>query len=584
VTSPPPRPYSVAPGPIANSEPAEVAEPPFSPAPIQELLRLIVKAARAHQLYLPNNPIYQGAINALRAGFVPVWAETDEIELTITEGEISWCDVVVSDGSASASRSADNLAWLFYKDGLRELRLMKGFEDEEVVRFLTIIQRARKGSVDEDDLVTMLWEADFTLLQYKYVDLLHDGDGGDDLADGGDGAPSDPGDVRKSAQEAVEESRASGLVNMADFDATLYFLDEREIEYLQAEITREYAQNLRVNVVAALLDIFEAQADVAVRAEAVEDIETLMVHLLTAGDFHGVAYVLREVRSAVGRAPELAPESATAIGALADRLSAPESLSQLLQALDEALTLPPSDELSDLFAELRPTALGTVFSWLGRSQNERLRPVLESAAERLAAANTAELVRLIQSPDADVSAEAIRRAGGLKAQAAVLSLGKVLAEPDVQRRQIAVHALAEIASAGALQALERAVEDSDRDVRITAVRALGAKAYRPVLSRLEGIVRGKAVRDADRTEKMAIFEAYGAVCGDAGVPHLDAILNGKGFLGRREDPEIRACAAIALGRIGSAKAAEVLQKSAAEKDIVVRSAVNRALRGQGASA
>ena len=42
-------------------------------------------------------------------------------------------------------------------------------------------------------------------------------------------------------------------------------------------------------------------------------------------------------------------------------------------------------------------------------------------------------------------------------------------------------------------------------------------------------MKGKAVRDADLTEKMAFFEAYGALCGDAGVPHLDAILNGKGL-------------------------------------------------------
>jgi HEAT repeat protein len=182
-----------------------------------------------------------------------------------------------------------------------------------------------------------------------------------------------------------------------------------------------------------------------------------------------------------------------------------------------------------------------------------------------------------------VSAEAIRRAGGLKAQAAVLSLGKVLTDGAVERRQLAVQALTEIGSAGALQALERAIEDTDREVRITAVRALGAKAYKPVLARLEAIVRGKDVRDADRTEKMAFFETYGTICGDAGVPHLDAILNGKGFLGRREDPELRACAAIALGRIGTSKANETLQKSAAEKDIVVRTAVAKALRGSGAS-
>jgi HEAT repeat protein len=65
---------------------------------------------------------------------------------------------------------------------------------------------------------------------------------------------------------------------------------------------------------------------------------------------------------------------------------------------------------------------------------------------------------------------------------------------------------------------------------------------------------------------------------------LDAMLNNKGFLGRKEDAEIRACAAIALGRVGSSKATEALRKAATEKDLIVRNAVTRALRGSGGAA
>ena len=95
-------------------------------------------------------------------------------------------------------------------------------------------------------------------------------------------------------------------------------------------------------------------------------------------------------------------------------------------------------------------------------------------------------------------------------------------------------------------------------------------------------MKGKAIREATLTEKMVMFEAYGALCGDAGIPLLDTILNGKGFLGRREDPEVRACAAMALGRVGSRYAMECLTRATAEKEVLVRNAVNRALRGGAA--
>jgi len=55
------------------------------------------------------------------------------------------------------------------------------------------------------------------------------------------------------------------------------------------------------------------------------------------------------------------------------------------------------------------------------------------------------------------------------------------------------------------------------------------------------------------------------------------------MFGRREEPDIRACAAVALGRIKTANATAALQKAANEKDVVVRNAVSRALRGGAAT-
>ncbi|MGE5100332.1 MAG: hypothetical protein ACM3SX_10130 [Deltaproteobacteria bacterium] len=384
----------ISPSPLTHgpARDPESVEPPFSAAPVEELLRLISKAARAHQLYLPNNPIYRRAIDNLRAGFAPVWTEIDELVLTITESEIFWFDAHVA--GEAGNKSSDNLAWLFYKDGIRELRFMKGFEQDEVVKFLGLIQRARKGSPDEDDLVTMLWEADYAFVHYGYVDLLQEGGVGE-LADGGDVQVVGAGEIQRSMHDAVQESRTSSIINMADFDATLYFLDDREIEYLHDELKREYQKDLRVRVVSVLMDIFEAQTDADVRSEVLEDIHTLMVYLLTAEHFSGVAYVLREVQATVGRATGVTEEHRQQLVQLAEQLSAPDALSQLLQALDETPTPPPESELAELFDQLRPRALATVFLWLSKTQNERLRPLLQSAAGRLAGANTSELVRLI---------------------------------------------------------------------------------------------------------------------------------------------------------------------------------------------
>jgi len=478
---------------------------------------------------------------------------------------------VLSEGS----RGSDSLPWLFYKDGVRELRLMRGFETEELDKLLGIMQRVRKASPDEDDLLTLLWEGDFVFLRYRYVDLTLET------------APVlTEGERTRSDQEEETEPEEelptrAGVVNMSDFDGTLYFLDEREIEYLQTEVEREYRADLRQNVLSILLDIFEQQSTATVRDEVIELLDVLMVHMLSAAQFQNVAYLIRETQAVGLRASELAPAHAERLAQLPVRLSAPEAVSQLLQSLDESNAPPPAADLVQLFEQLRGPALATVLEWLSRLQNVKVRPMLEEAAARLASQNTADLVKLIGSSIPGVALEAAKRAGALKTAAAVGPLAKALSDGDVALRTAAVQALGEIGSPGALQSLERGLDDAERDVRVATVRALSTRNYRPVLPKLDAIVKGKALREANLGEKMAVFEAYGGMCGDDGVAALDAMLNGKSLF-RREDAEVRACAAVALGRVNSPRAQDALRRAANEKDVIVRNAVNRALRGGSA--
>ena len=562
----------------------DAPETPFPSAPIEEMLKVLVKGVRAHQLYMHNNPTYLRALEVLKGSFAPIWEHTDTFKLTVTDSEFHWEGaIVLSEGS----KTSESLPWVFYKDGIRELRFEQGFEEDDLVPFLGVVQRARKHSADEDDLLVMLWESDLAHLRYRYIDV------GSDLPPGTPELTVDPPEARTVVPPSITPDAAPlpeetllasrpGMVNLEDFDSTLYFLDEHEVEYLRNEVTKEYAADLRVNVIGILLDIFELQADGEVRAEIVEILDSLMLHLLSANQLRSVAYLIAETQAAAKRAVDLSPAHRDQLSKVPDRLSDPQALGQLLQSLEESPELPPQEDLNALFDELRPASLATIFGWLARSDAPKVRTLLQVAAGRLAAGNTSELVRLIGDKDRVVAVEAIRRAGAMRSAAAVTPLVKRMGDPDPGTRLAVGQALAEIGSAGALQALERLIDDGDRDVRVVAARALAARAYRPALPRVEAVVKGKAIRATDLTEKMAMFEAFGALCGDNGVSLLDGILNNRTFLGKREDDELRACAAMALGRIGTEKATESLRRAVSVKDVVVRNAVNKALRGGSA--
>ncbi|HEU4563938.1 MAG TPA: HEAT repeat domain-containing protein [Gemmatimonadaceae bacterium] len=550
--------------------------PPFAPALVEGLLQLFGKAVRAHQLYLPNNPMYQRAIDQVRAGFEAVWRETAELSLLVMETEFRWEGIPVSQ---EATR-AESLSWVFFKDGIRSLTFTPGFEGEELVRLLEMVQRVRRGGSDDDDLLTLLWEEDFVNLRYRFVDP------DTALLPALEPAPSYGAERTVETGPAGAEAQRDpppSIVRMQDFDSSIYFLDEEEMEYLRRSFEPEPVSELRRSTLAILFDTFELEPDETVRAEIVSILDQVVLHLLAVGDYRAVAYLVAETRAAAGRAPSLTPAQRGSLLAIPARLGAPQVLSQLLETLDQAREVPPAEELDALFEVLGEGALATVLAWVARLSAGPLREALERAATRLAATNVSELVRLVGAGDVAIALQATRRAGELRTPAAVSPLAHLLSGREPTLRLAAAQALAEIGSTGALQILERAVNDDDREVRITAVRVLGARGHRAALPLLEEAVRDRSLRDADLTEKMAYFEAYGLLAGQGGVDYLDGVLNGRGGLfARREDAETRACAALALGRIGSAGALDALRGASGDKEGGVRNAVAKALRGGAA--
>ncbi|HEX6316440.1 MAG TPA: HEAT repeat domain-containing protein [Gemmatimonadaceae bacterium] len=547
-------------------------EPPFNIAPVEEMLRLLSRAIRAHLLYLENNPTYLKSLDVLKASFAPIWMHTGEVIFEISDTQITWEGHPVM---TEAEKSSDALPWILYKDGLRELSLSRGVEEQEIVALVQCIAKVRKGG-NEDDLLTLLWEYEFSYVRYRYVDVSFDTALPIDPESEMQPTLADPASIREPAQEQI---LPAGVVSMDDFDSTLYFLDETEVDYLQRTIREHYATDLRQNVVSILLDVFEQQTDPAIRDEVCQIVDGMLVNLLTGGQLRAVATLLREVNIAAARAREITPTQRELLLSLPNRMSEPSAVAQLLQSLDERTDLPPQSDLNELFEQLRVGALGTIFGWLGRISSPQVRSLLEAAADRLAAANTAELVRLLGSSEPDVALEAVHRAGSLKTAAAVPALARLLQQGNATMRLAAVNALADIGTPGALQHLDRGIDDEDRDVRIAAVRALGLRNQRLSVQKIENALVGKRLQDGDLTEKMAFFEAFGLLCGEAGIPMLDGMLNRKGLFGKRGDAEVRACAAMALGRIGTDDAFAALRRAANDKDILVRNAVSKALRG-----
>ena len=286
----------------AAREPGVTAGPPVRPSlpasQVAELINGLGKALRAFHMYLPNNPIYQRATENLRAAFSPIWAVLDELVLTWSETDFVWEEQVVY----HQPNKNESLAWGLFKDGMRSLTLRRGAEQEELTRFLEMINRARYLPADAgDDLLTLLWEQEFQYIQYQFVEFFGEGGGampeqtgsyptgGDDAAGaaapgtGGGGGPAQaqgrggPGGVRLHALLPRRVRNPPGRAGS-----------------WRTSISRD----VRTSALNVLFDLFELEGDRPDRGpRSSRSSSRLFPNLLNARDFRTAAAVLRETQA-----------------------------------------------------------------------------------------------------------------------------------------------------------------------------------------------------------------------------------------------------------------------------------------------
>ncbi len=554
---------------------------------IEDLMQALSKGMRAIQLYLPNNPMYEQACNNVAAAFEAVWQVTDEIDLAVTDSEFQWEDQAVY----NEPNKGDSIASMLYEYGVRSITLSPGVEETEAIHLLEVLNRARTLPPEaEDDLLTLLWEQEFEYLRYVASEVGEDeGDAIEGSSGGGAAGMSGGGamgteevreEVERQMAGAAEEAQANEFVSVDDFDSSLYELDPNEIAYLKSELTREYDQDLRNNVLAILCDIMEFQANPDIRSEVLAILGSFVPRLLAAGDSDAVIYVLREAQAIRRRAKDLTEDEATALDQLPSRLSDPATFSNLMAALDQSGSSVSDEELGQLFAGLNPQVFETALELFPQLVTDRIRALLEDALIGMAIANSKVLTDALESRNREVVQMAVGFARTLALPEVVLPLGRLLAGPSKELRAEIVHVLEVIGSDDAMEELVKAIDDPNRAIRLAALRTLVGRNYTEVLPQIEAKVTDREFKNADLTEKKAFLEAYGVLAGPLGIDILSEMLLPKGFMKRKEDSQIRACAATGLGKIGTPTATAVLEQAANDKDPLVRNAVNQALRGE----
>ncbi len=538
---------------------------------IKELFVALVKTIRATQLYVQGNPLLHRFFADLSDRMGRIWPRLATLTFSIHENEIRWMEVPVYRGRPGGH---ENVAFQLYRDGIRRIEFLPGVEERELQQFIDVLRLARGLSEDEDDLLTLIWNCDFSCIRYEYVDVL-----GDEPPMPVTSAVEDTAGTELPMLPELELSPELQAPTLReDFEPSLYFLDEKDVSHLQQELLREWERPIKRDVTLAILDQYE-MGDEERRSEILRILRQMLPRVLAEGEFGDAAFLVAELQGIAERKNDA--KIGEQVDEIIAELSQPIVVEQLIRLLEDGVIDPHSEELATLLHALKSEAIIVLMQALPLLTRQEAVDQLAATMERLAGMNPELIASLVRSEDPRVAAETAKIAARLKLSGAAEAVAALLARRDARVRLAAVEALVALRTSVAGNPLLRALEDENRDVRVAAARGLAELRYRPGAEQLEKHLKGSELKNRDLTEQLAFFEAYALAAGEDSVKLLSRLLNGRRYLWVKYSSQVRACAARALGLVGGSAATEALEAAARDRDAMVLSAVHAASRAPG---
>lgn len=529
---------------------------------VEEFITALLKELKARQAYVAGNPMIDRFHHAARERADRLWDLMPHLTVRIDEGQLLWKNHPVYDEPVGH----DNVAFLFFRDGLRTLAFLPGCERGELREFLEIVASIRQGRAT--DLMATLWHRDFSLIRMEYVDVSEDE--ALDLPvtnrNAGEGETIPTGEM-----DRVREAGPVGEEMDEMFNSLR--LTSADRQYLARELELELNRPLTHDVTLALLDQFEMR-DQERRRQVVDILRELLPRLLRKPDFGTVALIVNELQLLANKTGER--DTQELVASLLRDMS--EAMAELVSTADEIDDGPEYDELEALLGALQAEAIPTLVRALPAMSDPVLRGQVEEALDRLILRFPRQITRLLEAEDPMLSAEAAGIVSRLEVPGALDGLIQATGRTEAIARRAAVDALGRMDAPEAARAVTDALDDEDASVRVAAVTALARRGAPHVESAIRDEVSARGFASRDPAEQMAYLKALVAVSGAGAIDILGELLNGRRWHLLRYPPALRGSAARALALIGTPEAEAELRKAENDGSSTVSHAVRVSLR------
>ncbi len=555
--------------------------------------RQLGRALRVFRLYHGDNPVVVGAQEAVAASLAELLAAQGTWQLRFAADEIVLNDEPVvkvaprEPGSEKAPSVTDPLPFLFYKDGIRRLVLVAGIPRPEIDAFVQILRTSCSGPTTQDDLVTLLWQANLSGLQLDAVPLEQTIYLTAHPEGSGSGSPDRHGQVYaitpSGSEIHAELGQAAGAQGLHRDTFDDWELPEHGDDVVGAFARLEPRAEIgRVGFIAD----WERERSVPWPEQATGLLRALR-GMDPAGDM--AAALAHSAISWLGSALQHVTwdEAQTALEFLntvdPDRSVTGDALGTALAALPTADIAERLDEgeaadhsrFAAFVVALGPPAVGFCVDIMAAADKARARAAAVTALCYLCA----EQPELLSPWLADARWHVVRNVlfvlGHIGGPEVAALLSTVAHHPEPRVRRQLIQALGSIPAEDRIPLLVDQLDTRDAQVLASALNMLtrekDPRVARSILDRIEA----PDFEMRDESNQRALFGALADVADDAQVPALEVLLHKGGWFARRTFE--RSAAARTLRRIGTPAAMAALEAGVRDRSEVVRAACIEAL-------
>ncbi len=554
----------------------------------RDLTSSFIKAIKAFRFYPPDNPTLKGFREQLIKKFNFFLNKYDLFTIQIGEYDFSFKGKILYENRDIKT----SLAFLFYKDGLRELRFMKGIEDWEIDGLIDVIKRSDNINQLEDDLVTLIWEKDFMHIGYLATDEF--------LEDTPIHIPENIDQFRKNLifkpiahhvevdllKEETEEGMDLDEILSKVMEEPLPFITNRsvysltpeEVEALKKDVENEVDPTFVFNVMDILFEIITLEKEVEPFQDAVNTLLKVLDALITVGDFQKAADLLKRVYITL-KTCELKDWQIEMVRRLIHEAGEEQRIERIGRILEkeEGIKL---EEVNAYLVLLQKNSIKPLIKLLGELKNSKTRRVVCDALSEIGKNAIESFTPFVDDKRWYLVRNILYILGRIGKEQSLPYIQKAFGHEDVRVRREAITALGLIGGMKAIHLLTRALTDGDFRIRAMAALNLGKVGKKAGLVPLLEVVQAKDFNKRDPVEIKAVFDAIGMTGSNEAIPILQQLLERKSLFGRGRVDEIRMGAANALAMIGTPEAMAILESGRNSKEESIREACSQALRGR----